>query len=73
MQAGAGHHVGFRAEDIARPLLDIDRFDETEARIVGIEEKVAVAVRAGFLASDGAKQIKSSHPGPVKIGFRRST
>jgi hypothetical protein len=68
MQAGPRHHIGLRAQDIADTILDIDQLDQTEARIVGIEEKVDIAVRTGFPTGDRAEQIEPSNPGPMKIG-----
>src|ERR1700679_2810291 len=69
MQAGSRHHIGFRAKDVAYLLLDIDQLNQTEARIVGVEEKIDIAVRPGFPAGDRAEQVKSSDTGPMKIGF----
>jgi len=69
MQAGPRHHIGFRAKDIAHLLLDIDQLDQTEARVVGIEEKIDIAVRPGFPPGDRTEQIEPSDAGPMKIGF----
>ena len=67
MEAGPRHHIGVRAKDITHLLLDIDQLNEAAARIVGIEEKIDIAVRTGFPAGDRAERIKPSGPGPMKI------
>jgi hypothetical protein len=69
MQAGARHHIGFRAEDEADTILDIDQLDETEARVVGIEKQIDITVRPGFAPGDRAEQVQSSDPDPMEIGF----
>jgi|SRR5450631_3908566 hypothetical protein len=69
MQAGARHHVGSRAEDIADPILDVDQFDQIEARVVRVEEKIDIAVRSSLLAGDGAEQIEPGNADLMKIGF----
>src|SRR5665213_3586348 len=69
MQAGPRHHIGFRAKDEADLILDIDQLNQTEARIVGVEEKIDIAVRPGLPAGDRAEQIKPSDTGPMKIGL----
>ena len=49
MQAGARRHIGFRAEDVADAILNIDQLNQTEPWIVGIEKQIDIAVRPGVL------------------------
>jgi hypothetical protein len=62
MQAGAGHDIGFRPEDIADAILDIDQFYQTETWIIGIEEEVDIAARSGLPPGNRAEQLQPSTP-----------
>jgi hypothetical protein len=69
MEAGPRHHVGFRTKDVVHPFLDVDQFDEAEAWVISIEEKINIAVCAGLLPGDRAEQVQPRYPGTMKIGF----
>jgi hypothetical protein len=69
VQAGSCHDVGFCAEDLTDLVLHIDQFDETEARVIGIEEQIDIAIRPGFSAGDRAEQVEPSDTGSVEFGF----
>ena len=51
MQARACRHIAFRAKDGAHALLNVDQLDEAEARIVGVEEKIDIAMQPRLIAS----------------------
>ena len=68
MQAGTCHHVSLRAKDVAHLFLNIDKFDKTELRVVGIKKQVDIAVWPRLLTGDRAEQIQASHRCPVQVG-----
>jgi hypothetical protein len=69
MKARPCHHVGLGAEDVMDAFLHVHQVDETEARIVGIEEQIHVAISSGFLPGDRSEQVKTSDPEAVQLGF----
>jgi hypothetical protein len=69
MQACPRHDVGLGAEDVADAILNIDQLDQTEARVVRIEEKVGIAVRLGVASPDGTEEIQACDPSLMKSGF----
>src|SRR5215472_2904884 len=69
MQAGPRHHVGFRTQDFADAILDIDQLNQTETWVIGIEEEIDIAVRPGLPPGDRTKQVESRDPDLMKIRF----
>lgn len=56
VEAGSGHDAGFVLQNLLDTILHIDPFDQTEPGVVGIEEKIDIAVLTNLLAGDGAEQ-----------------
>ena len=69
VEASAGHDVGFHAQDGGYLVLDIDEFDQAEARVVRVEKEIDIAVGGGLLAGDGAEQVELRYASPVEVGF----
>lgn len=61
MQAVAGHDVGGRAEDVADETTNTHELDQTELRIVVIEEQIDIAVRPRVASRCRAEEIERCH------------
>lgn len=72
VEAGAGHDIGFNAEDGGNLLLNVNEFDQAETRVVRVEEQIDVAVSSSLLAGDRAEKIQLCDTGPVKVGLMRT-
>src|SRR5579859_320259 len=69
MEACPRHHVGLRAEDVVNALLHVHQFDQAEARVVGVEKQIHIAVRPGFLTGHRSEQIKAGYAEAMQFGL----
>ena len=69
MQTFPRHHIGLRTQDVMHAFLHVHQFDQAEARIVGVEEKIHIAFSARLLASHRPEQVKTGYAETMQLGF----
>lgn len=69
MKAGTGHDVCFYAQDRVDLLLQVDKLDQAESRVIRIEEEVDIAVGSALVARDGPEQIKMRYTKAMKVAL----